>query len=86
MRASAVKEYGPRQLLRPRPASLAALVVLAVPGVLYLVLPAVVIEIALLVFFLIEGVIYLVLAAAAGQPRRRAEAKPVNPPHLTWKL
>ena len=86
VRAGGVKEFGARQLLRPRPSSLAALVVLAIPGVLYLALPAIMIEIALLVFFLIEGMIYLVLAAVAGQPRRRAEAKPVNPPQLTWKV
>src|SRR5215470_2753011 len=77
VRAGGVKEFGARQLLRPRPSSLAALLLLAIPGVLYLALPAIMIVIALVLFFLVEGMIYLVLAAVAGQPRRRTEAKPV---------
>src|SRR5262249_8024803 len=86
VRAGGVKEFGAAPALGRRPSRLAALGLLGTPGRLSAALPAILFVIALLLFSLVEGMIYLVLAAVAGQPRRRTEAKPVNPPQLTWEV
>jgi hypothetical protein len=82
VRAQSVKDAGLAQLF-PSVGSTLALLAIAVFGLAFLLLPAVLILLALLGFALVEWVLYPFVALF----QRRDEAStPPNPPRLTWRL
>lgn len=71
VRAEAAKRFGLKELWRPAAGTPAAFLVTSVLGLVYLIIPGIVIVLALLVFYLAEWLAYAILRAV---PQRRPAA------------